>query len=174
MVSSLMGSMRTFFWSMVMIAMANYMMSLIFVEAAATTLSSDTLDPDVKTQLELRYGSLFKTMWTLYQSTSGGQDWASLCAPLKSTGLGYYYLFIFYLNFQSIALLNVVLGVFVDTAMKAAGTDHAAVLAEDADERAELAVDILKLFRNIDAESGGEGGHEQETDVEDEEEAEGA
>merc|ERR1719235_1635114 len=174
MVSSLMGSMRTFFWSMVMIAMANYMMSLIFVEAAATTLSSDTLDPDVKTQLELRYGSLFKTMWTLYQSTSGGQDWASLCAPLKSTGLGYYYLFIFYLNFQSIALLNVVLGVFVDTAMKAAGTDHAAVLAEDADERATLAVDILKLFRGIDAAEDGAEAAPVSADAEDEEEAEGA
>merc|ERR1719161_3193513 len=133
-------------------------MSLIFVEAVAATLGSGTaLDPHIKNSLEHHYGSLFNAMWTLYLSTSGGEDWAPMGLPLKSTGMGYYYLFIFYLNFQSIALLNVVLGLFVDTAMKAAGTDHAAVLAEDADERATLAVEILKLFRSVDASGGGDG-----------------
>merc|ERR1719161_3133319 len=138
-------------------------MSLIFVEAVAATLGSGTaLDPHIKNSLEHHYGSLFNAMWTLYLSTSGGEDWAPMGLPLKSTGMGYYYLFIFYPNFQSIALLNVVLGLFVDTAMKAAGTDHAAVLAEDADARATLAVDILKLFRGIDAADGTEEAAEEE------------
>merc|ERR1719161_1877865 len=110
-----------------MIQAVNFMFAIVLIQAVADTLGgSSRLGSDTKADLQSMYGSLTKAMWTLYLSTTGGTDWTAAGAPLVYAGCGYYYLFVFYMNFQTIALTNVVLGLFVDTAMRAAGTDHVA------------------------------------------------
>merc|ERR1719329_853152 len=67
---------------------------------------------------------------TLYFALSGGGDWEPLAAPLREAGPVYYSLFLFFIAFSSIAVLNVLTGMFVDAAMKVVDVDESNVVQE--------------------------------------------
>merc|ERR1719188_2345329 len=110
-----------------------YIFALFFVQSLAGYLA-DT--PNVVDDEETFEG--IKSYWdsvpqaavTLYMAVSGGSDWEPLAAPLKNAGTGYYCVFLFYIAFSMVSLLNVVTGMFVDTAMKVSENDGQEVLEE--------------------------------------------
>jgi len=154
-ISSIVGSMRTLFWSMVMMTLILYIFGLVFLEAATSTLPDESLDEDTRGQLVQYFGSVYKSMLTLYMATTGGEDWGPMASPLLATGVGYYYLFLFYISFLTTAILNVVMGLFVDAAMKATEKDRIEVIREAADDRAGFHDTIVDLFKEYDTDSNG-------------------
>merc|ERR1719482_582759 len=62
-------------------------------------------------------------MITLYKATTGGQDWGDVSDTLFDCGKFYYCLFLFFIAFIILALLNILTGIFVDRAMKASAED---------------------------------------------------
>jgi len=81
---------------------------------------------DVKTH----WGSVPMAVLSLYKATSGGSDWEPLAAPFEEAGGMCYGLFLAYIALSTIAVLNVVTGIFVDNAMTVVGRDAQLVLEE--------------------------------------------
>eukprot|EP00747_Dinoflagellata_sp_TGD_P222757 gnl/TRDRNA2_/TRDRNA2_94446_c1_seq1.p1 gnl/TRDRNA2_/TRDRNA2_94446_c1~~gnl/TRDRNA2_/TRDRNA2_94446_c1_seq1.p1 ORF type:complete len:215 (-),score=47.69 gnl/TRDRNA2_/TRDRNA2_94446_c1_seq1:115-681(-) len=72
-----------------------------------------------------------------------------MAEPLRIAGYGYYSLFLFYIAFLTFAVLNVLTGIFVDTAMSASTEDNENVGAEDhADLR------VIETVEHMCAEAG--------------------
>merc|ERR1719217_1543796 len=111
------------------------LVSIIFIFACYITqavnvelIKEESQDLGRLTEQELAsmdhiYGSLLKTMYFLYQGISGGNDWGVFADPLFkiSPVLGLTYCL--YIALMTVAVLNVVTGVFVDQAIKSTELD---------------------------------------------------
>lgn len=117
------GSVTTLFWTAVMLGLIMYIFGLCFLQAVTVSLSHGNLDPETETLMLDHWGSLGGAMITLFEAVSGGNDWSTLAQPLWAAGTFYYVLFLFYILFLIVAVLNVLTGMFVDAAV-AVSTDN--------------------------------------------------
>eukprot|EP00930_Biecheleria_cincta_P006073 TRINITY_DN107051_c0_g1_i1.p1 TRINITY_DN107051_c0_g1~~TRINITY_DN107051_c0_g1_i1.p1 ORF type:complete len:639 (+),score=84.96 TRINITY_DN107051_c0_g1_i1:36-1919(+) len=131
-VSSIMGSMKSLAWTLALLFLLVYVFGVYFTQIVLEYRVS--LQEEVKTgsqrmqpadyELEKYFGTLSKSILSLYQAITGGLDWSTLSSPLidrVSVLLGL--VFSFYIAFGVLALLNVVTGVFVEAALKSARDD---------------------------------------------------
>jgi len=153
MVASIIGSMSTLFWSVLMLAIMLYMFGLCFLQAVASYLQEAALThssgaaaltaeemidakaahKDVVMAIEQYWGGVGASAISLYMAVTGGADWENIAFPIKASGIIYYSLFLFYTAFASLAVLNVLTGMFVDAAMKISSEDDQSVIDEIAD-----------------------------------------
>jgi len=127
-------SLRSLFWTLCMLAIIMYIFGIIFLQATAGALVDAAADPlnteiddRVHEELHKHWGSVATSMITLYFAVTGGNDWAALAEPLKSCGLTYYAIFLFYIAFLTFAVLNILTGIFVETAMSFSQSDNESV-----------------------------------------------
>lgn len=131
-VSSIMGSMKSLAWTLALLFLLVYVFGVYFTQIVLDYRVA--LQEEIKTgsramqtsdyELDKYFGSLGKSILSLYQSITGGVDWSALSSPLIeqiSVLLGF--IFAFFIAFGVLALLNVVTGVFVEAALKSARDD---------------------------------------------------
>jgi len=89
--------------------------------------------------LKYFFGSLSRTILSLWQAMSGGADWDSMAGPLiEEVGALTGMLFAGYIAFALLALMNVVTGVFVQTALQSAKDEEDTFLVDQ----------VVKLFNS--------------------------
>lgn len=130
-VVSIMNSMRSLFWTLMLLLLGIYVVGIYFtqlvldfrlegIEAAA---ASDT-------RLNTHFGRLPSAMLSLYQAMSGGIDWYDLSTPLITISTVQGIVFVLYIAFTVLALTNVVTGVFVEGALKSAKQEEEDVMLD--------------------------------------------
>lgn len=80
-------------------------------------------DPENYTDIIENYGTLSRSLGTLFDAIAGGADWEPLAQPLSKMGGGYTAAFYFFIFFMLIGVFNVVTSVFVDTCYRASTKD---------------------------------------------------
>jgi len=133
MVSSIAGSMMTLLWSIVMISCMLYMFGLCFLNAITLYLNGnkrDDIDALTMEGIEAYWSSVPQSMMTLFWAVTGGADWEPLAQPIRVADDMFYALFFLYIAFASLAVLNVLTGMFVDTALQVAAQDEENVVEE--------------------------------------------
>jgi len=138
-VTSIAGSMRALLWTVVLLFLVEYVLGVYLTQVVSDYHINlpDDIEPDPN--MALFYGSLLRSILSLYQAMSGGIDWDDLSKPLVdnvSPLLGF--MFAIYIAFAVLAMMNVVTGVFVESALLRA--------KEDRDEY--LAKDMIKVLRD--------------------------
>eukprot|EP00928_Gymnodinium_smaydae_P051336 TRINITY_DN34875_c0_g1_i1.p1 TRINITY_DN34875_c0_g1~~TRINITY_DN34875_c0_g1_i1.p1 ORF type:complete len:594 (+),score=90.49 TRINITY_DN34875_c0_g1_i1:40-1821(+) len=138
-VYSIVKSFVSLFWTLLLLFLLIYGFSVIFLQVVMTNLPDEGEGPVEVDGKDLRYwfGGLGRTMLTLFEVIVGGSNWDTLIIKLTNeigicTGL----CFCFYIAFALFVMLNVVTGVFVDTAMN--------VAKEEAD--LQVATNLCELF----------------------------
>jgi len=63
-------------------------------------------------------------MVSLFYSVTGGNDWGTYADLMKSLGTHYFLFFFFYIAFLTFAVLNILTGIFVDSAMQYSSEDR--------------------------------------------------
>lgn len=120
-ITSLAGSMKSLLWTVLVLFLLIYIVAVYFTTMVLDhRLTDETADPS----LEVYYGSLGRSILSLYESISGGVDWDDLAAPLIAeihVVMGI--LFSLYIAFALLAMMNVVTGVFVESALLSAKED---------------------------------------------------
>eukprot|EP00927_Polykrikos_kofoidii_P018049 TRINITY_DN1828_c0_g1_i10.p1 TRINITY_DN1828_c0_g1~~TRINITY_DN1828_c0_g1_i10.p1 ORF type:complete len:161 (-),score=24.03 TRINITY_DN1828_c0_g1_i10:360-788(-) len=120
MLDSLFHSVVALFWSILMLGIICFAFGLIFVQFAGAFLEDihhNTNTKDVKQKLLDHYGSVQMATFTLYKVTTGGIDWIEGYDSIAVAGTVCKGLFLFFIAFIHIAVLNVVTGLFVNTAL---------------------------------------------------------
>jgi len=129
-VSSIMGSFRSLFWTVILLLLLMYIVGVWFLQSVTDHFIERTYfdsDGDYvayssgEEKLKLHFSSLAQTVLSLWQSLSGGVDWSDVANPLISEvqpllGIA----FAGFIAFALLALMNVVTGVFVQTALNTA------------------------------------------------------
>merc|ERR1719313_1458146 len=118
MVCSVAGTMKSLCWTVILIMLLIYVVGVYITQMIAEHATSNPEAALVGTDLEAYYGTLSRTLLSLFEAISGGIDWDTLVTPLIQEihpimGL----IFSFYIAFAVLAMLNVVTGVFVEAAL---------------------------------------------------------
>jgi len=159
---SLAGSAESFFSAMIMITIVLYIFGLFFMGAVKQHLSSsDEVDrASVEFQLTTEkmkehYGSVGTSMWTLAAAVSGGVDWMDVAEPIIETGFFYRCLFLFYVVFMTIGLLNILTGIFVNVAMQSSAMSREIAVDEAISNRDAVVKEVIELFLEADEDGSG-------------------
>lgn len=124
-VLSVASSMKSLFWTIVLLLVVIFTVAVYFTQLISDQRIAGMNTPEVEEQLTRYYDGLGLSILTLYQAITGGVEWNNVVRPLISeagplSGL----LFVLYVAFSVLALMNTVTGVFVESALKSAKEHH--------------------------------------------------
>lgn len=143
-VASVMGSLKALLWTVVLLMIFMYMVAVYFTQTVTDyKVAQGAAYPTV---FDDYYNSVFKTFVGLYMAISGGMDWSDMADPLfehLSPGVGV--IFVFYVAFSLLCILNVVTGVFVESALKNAQQEENLFMERN----------LTKIFQSTDLDNNG-------------------
>lgn len=127
-VTSIAHTLKALFWALTLLSLIVYVFAILFSQAVhSASLEVETaLAASVASEKYFR--SLPDTMLTLFMSIAGGVSWEHVIYPLKDIHVIWALFFLFYVAFTYFAVLNVVTGVFCQSAIENAQKDQAAVV----------------------------------------------
>lgn len=148
-------TLRAMAWSAVLLALIIFLFGLIFTDICTEYLAQDTVDVELATFLELRSGSLVDSMHTLYASITGGFTWIEARDAFARISPIWGLLFETYIAFCNFAVLNVMTGVFCQSAIESAEKDHELNLESVSQEKEKYFRAVRRLFTQLDQNSDG-------------------
>eukprot|EP00416_Gambierdiscus_australes_P012458 CAMPEP_0171136026 /NCGR_PEP_ID=MMETSP0766_2-20121228/130754_1 /TAXON_ID=439317 /ORGANISM="Gambierdiscus australes, Strain CAWD 149" /LENGTH=180 /DNA_ID=CAMNT_0011599543 /DNA_START=1 /DNA_END=540 /DNA_ORIENTATION=- len=95
------------------------------------------------------------SLLSLFMSISGGINWWSIVKPLMHVSPVYVCLFLLYILVLMIGVLNIIVGIFVDSATDAAVKDRESLAQEELMRNLELMKGLEELFDELDADKFG-------------------
>jgi len=140
-----------------MLAFVYYVFALALVQNLAShmSLAADELDEELVKSILRSYGSVQAGMLSLFKSTTGGEDWEVSYFIFEETGFHNIFIFIIFLLFFQICLVNILTAVFIERALKLARPDTAARAQERRKVEAELASELQHICVAMDEDGSG-------------------
>lgn len=137
-VSSISNSLKSLGWTVLLLILLIYTVALYLTQLVSDHTIDNTAYDD---SLRVYYGSVGRTMLSLFESITGGLDWDSLVSPL-TTDISPYLAFFFswFIAFSVLAMLNVVTGVFVESVLLSARADKDQFLVNN----------VREIFQTVD------------------------
>merc|ERR1712113_1065585 len=145
------GSMISLFWLFVLLAGVMYVFAIILTNGATDWRKPESGEPPedhIHWELMEKYwGSVVKSVYTLFAAMTGGISWGEPAEVIAVCGLIYHLLYTYFIFFTFFSILNIVTGVFVDSAIQKADSDRAMILQKAYTERKSIQ-EQLTLFLN--------------------------
>lgn len=141
-------------WALLLLTMILYVFAVIFTQAAADEMEKGGTAQDAL-DLYHYYGGLGQSIFTLFKSMSGGVSWQEVVKPLAHAGASYVALFVAFFSFVYFAVMNVVTGLFCQSAIESAQRDQDDVIAEQLKQKEKYIHVCKKLFQDIDTDQYG-------------------
>lgn len=158
MVFSILGSLKSLMWSMMVFGL-NFFVFGISLTAGATEFMESTASQDWEevrdTPVLQFFGTLDRSMLTLYMSITGGNDWSVYYEALLDLSYQYRMFFMVFQFFSVVAVLNVVTGVFVESAMLSGTTDREILVHEEMEAKKSYKESMREFFEEADEDGTG-------------------
>jgi len=106
-------------------------------------------------QIEYRFGTVGTTMKTLFMSVTSGVSWIECLEILEQVGPMYDMVFLFYIGFVQICVLNIVTGVFVDTVHQMYRPEREEMVQREISKRKQVLKLIRSIFEDADEDMSG-------------------
>jgi hypothetical protein len=142
------------FWSMIVLMCTMFVFSMFFMQGIVS--ATDSLAADQKRDMSRWFGSLDTSMGTLFACISGGTLWMDVARDVsEAMGAVYYFMFISFICFANFSVLNMILGIGVDGAMKIVAKDYEQVIHEMVEKNDIMIGNFKELFQEMDTEGDG-------------------
>mmetsp|Transcript_101141 Transcript_101141/g.286625 ORF Transcript_101141/g.286625 Transcript_101141/m.286625 type:complete len:641 (-) Transcript_101141:106-2028(-) len=153
-------STRSLVWAILMLAIIIYVFAIYFTSQATEHLKSQAgVQGDIPiarlSEVERQFGSLGKTVYSLVQTMMGGISWGVLCDALIGINWLAGVLFLFYVAFTILAVMNIITGVFVDNAVETARTQRDFLIQKEMELKEKYVHEMRDLFMEMDREGCG-------------------
>mmetsp|Transcript_46980 Transcript_46980/g.109513 ORF Transcript_46980/g.109513 Transcript_46980/m.109513 type:complete len:685 (+) Transcript_46980:27-2081(+) len=152
-VVTIIGTIRSGLWTIALLVVHVYLFAVLFTQASHDRYATHGTWEDE--DLNEYYGTLPRSLYTLFQSMSGGLDWQVSVKPLSSLNLIYPLLFTFYISFTFFVLMNVITGLFCHSAIAIVGADHDHRTTEHMKTQRGHVARLESLFASMDEHSTG-------------------
>ncbi|CAE7949039.1 Cacna1e [Symbiodinium sp. KB8] len=156
-VTSIFHTLKSLFWALILLAIIVYCFAILFVQAVndyRSDVANHPLSHEMVSGSDRFFKNLPDTMLSLFMSIGGGVSWEEVLVPLRGMSAIWVWCFLFYISFTYFAVLNVVTGVFCQSAIESAQNDHTAVVQSIlADKQAHLQK-IRDLFGKLGDQDG--------------------
>jgi len=154
MAKMIVSSLLSLFWLMTLLLALIYVVAIVLTQGVTDYLQ-EAEPPIISGVVHDKYGSLFKTMWTLFKAMSGGVSWGEVSDPLQRVGTAYFVAFGIYIFFALFSVLNIVTGVFVDGAIELAKRDRDMIVQKQHQSKAAYTHHMQVLLQELDANGDG-------------------
>mmetsp|Transcript_71966 Transcript_71966/g.227492 ORF Transcript_71966/g.227492 Transcript_71966/m.227492 type:complete len:852 (-) Transcript_71966:110-2665(-) len=161
MMQSLSKSMYCFSPVVVMLGAVLYIFAVMFMQAVSAYLVKAQVTAQEETTrltvaaMDKYYGSLGRTLLTLFMCISGGDSWVYAAEPLMQIGPFTQVLFLAYIAFVLFALLNILNGLFVDAAVQSASAKRKLAVDAAIEDMSQMAREITNMFAEADGDGNG-------------------
>jgi hypothetical protein len=134
-VSSIIGSLQSLGWTCVLLFLMIYIVAVYFTQSITDHIKERRATgipfTEGEEKLVVYFASLLRGILSLFQAMSGGLDWNEMAGPLfVDVGMIQGLCFSAYIAFALLALMNVVTGVFVQTALQSARNEEDAFMTD--------------------------------------------
>lgn len=156
MVFSIIGSMKSLCWVFLVLGLLFYMFGIAFTSAVTDHFNSIEMwnDP-ANADLRQQFGTLDRAILSLYMAMSGGNDWGAYFESVSALPGIYVFLYLTFITFSVFAVVNIVTGVFVDSAMQANLVDRDILVHEELEEKKQYLEEVREIFHALDTDSSG-------------------
>mmetsp|Transcript_62119 Transcript_62119/g.110841 ORF Transcript_62119/g.110841 Transcript_62119/m.110841 type:complete len:659 (+) Transcript_62119:84-2060(+) len=158
MLYAILGSVKSLVWVTKVFLLLFYVFGIGMTSGVYERLERDDLWQDqsqVYVQLRRHFGTMPRSMMSLYMGMSNGRDWGELYDPLEELSWIYQTMFIVYITFSIFAVVNVVTSIFVETALRTSERDREFQIQEELRSKEDYLRSIYKLFKEIDTNDSG-------------------
>jgi hypothetical protein len=131
-------SMNSFLWTMVLMVVAMYIVAVVFISDLVEDAEKWTERDRVEAYAS--WGSFYRGMVSCFMAITGGADWrAFVVVYTRNNGYTKLFVFMLFIAFSTLVMLNLITGVFVDGFQK--------ILKEDKeDEMVVIAGNLLQSY----------------------------
>jgi len=156
MVFTIIGSLKSLVWVVCVFCGLLYIFGISLTNGVYDYLSVDAKWQDpANAALRDKFGTLDSSVLSLYMAVIGGQDWGDYWEVLKPLSVLYKMQFIFYVSFTIFAVMNMVTGAFVDSAIENRQADRDLIIQEALHAKHKFRQNIMELFKEIDTDGSG-------------------
>eukprot|EP00928_Gymnodinium_smaydae_P030979 TRINITY_DN22891_c0_g1_i1.p1 TRINITY_DN22891_c0_g1~~TRINITY_DN22891_c0_g1_i1.p1 ORF type:complete len:736 (+),score=99.75 TRINITY_DN22891_c0_g1_i1:158-2209(+) len=152
-IAAISTTLRTAMWTILMLFMILYIFGIGVAQTSAEFLAQNNVPDD--DPLRRYFGSLPMTIMTLFMSVCGGIDWETAWFPLYQMSPATSALFCFFIVFVTLVVLNVMTGIFCESAIDAAQSDKEHVIACQLQNAERYAAELQDLFQSWDTSGDG-------------------
>lgn len=143
---SLHGSLSSLGWAAVFILIPTYVFGLGLTQLVSEFLMVDAVDEEKHADLIHYFGTLDRSMMSLFWCIAGGLSWSDAMMPLKHFEFSWTAaVLVVYISAMLFAVLNVLTGVFVTSATSAANMER--------DKK--VMATLHKIFMHVDTDGSG-------------------
>jgi len=145
------------FWTIVMLVFVFYVFSLMFMSGLAQymVVQGDELDPDVKMLVHASFGTMPRSMLSLYKVLTGGEDWNVYYKLVEAAGMLYAASFVFFVFFAHLAVMNILTGMIVEKSVRAAAPDREQLVLQQRVRSRQDAYEFRNAWKMLDHNRSG-------------------
>eukprot|EP00930_Biecheleria_cincta_P035316 TRINITY_DN24294_c0_g1_i1.p1 TRINITY_DN24294_c0_g1~~TRINITY_DN24294_c0_g1_i1.p1 ORF type:complete len:584 (+),score=70.18 TRINITY_DN24294_c0_g1_i1:69-1820(+) len=149
MINGIMTSGKSLLWAMLLIILLSFIFGVLIMQLAVDTMqvSGDS------SALTTYYGTVPKSMLSLYKAISGGLDWNEVMEPLLEISWFMEYVFSGYIFFLVFCCLNIIAAIFLENALSYKQKDEQDLMNESINRERAVIQEIEMLYRTVHVDS---------------------
>eukprot|EP00927_Polykrikos_kofoidii_P052326 TRINITY_DN4610_c0_g1_i1.p1 TRINITY_DN4610_c0_g1~~TRINITY_DN4610_c0_g1_i1.p1 ORF type:complete len:683 (-),score=121.96 TRINITY_DN4610_c0_g1_i1:20-1960(-) len=162
MLISIIGSLRSLFWAIVVILGSSFVLGVIFLQGLTHFIRNNEYDKaNEDDQMEInaierRWGSVRASVVTLYASCTGGVSWMDLVEELEDKNVWLYWLFLLYVAFFMFVIANTLTSLLLEATIQNANKDQQEVLVNAMAKKHQYIKQIQGLFKHLDSDKSSQ------------------
>jgi len=148
--------MKSLLWVTLILGMCIYVFGISITSGTAEYVANNKLWAEPSpSHLRQDLGTLSRSVVSLYMAMTGGRSWGEYYEELEVLPLQYPMLFILFITFTLFAVMNIVTGVFVDSAFQANHKSRQIIIHEELEQKREYLRELRDLFNEMDLKGEG-------------------
>eukprot|EP00811_Abedinium_folium_P013266 NODE_2232_length_2261_cov_18.275070.p1 GENE.NODE_2232_length_2261_cov_18.275070~~NODE_2232_length_2261_cov_18.275070.p1 ORF type:complete len:561 (+),score=129.99 NODE_2232_length_2261_cov_18.275070:277-1959(+) len=154
MVAGIASSSKSLCWAILILAALMYLYSTVIMQLLAFSLDSGLEESQISF-VHTYFGSIGSSMSVLAQCVTGGKDWGEISDALRGINMFYDVIFTSYIVFAVLGVLNIVTGIFVDSATRNVQKDADQMIMHEMSNRQGWLMELAKVFEGVDVDKEG-------------------
>jgi len=156
MVLSILKSIKALLWVVLVLVLTFYLFGIVFTSATTSHLMrSEDWSNEMNQGLILYFGSLGDSMLNLFMAMAGGRDWGDHYDVIKNLHGLYHFIFLVFITFTLFAVVNIVTGVFVESATQSQKADRDILVHEELQAKKRYLESMHEVFNEIEEDGSG-------------------
>ncbi|CAJ1347136.1 unnamed protein product [Effrenium voratum] len=155
------NTMKSLLWTLVLLLLIFYCFGVLLTQIVVDYCRDETIQltgdanavPVCGEILSKYWSNIVQSMLTLFMAITGGISWIEALEPLQTISFFAVLFFIFYIIVTVFAVMNVVTGVFCNTAIESANSDKDIAALTQLQKQSTLVRSLRRIFKDMDKEN---------------------
>eukprot|EP00931_Biecheleriopsis_adriatica_P025433 TRINITY_DN15612_c0_g1_i2.p1 TRINITY_DN15612_c0_g1~~TRINITY_DN15612_c0_g1_i2.p1 ORF type:complete len:576 (+),score=109.17 TRINITY_DN15612_c0_g1_i2:70-1728(+) len=153
--ASIVYTIKSLWWALVLLVLLVYVFGILFTQAVLDYTEDNEISAEAQAAIDSYWSDLLPSMLTLFMSITDGVEWEYPLRALAEVHQIWVGVFLFYIAFAYLAVLNVVTGVFCEAAIESAANDHEMAMHAIMENRKAHINKVKSLFQDLDEDGSG-------------------